>query len=80
MGQATLWRVLAENADRAPTLDAIERVRAAIAKADPSGPPVPPPFVAIRGADHAAWCEAGAKMKAADLAAAVVTLKRKRSH
>lgn len=65
MGLATLWRVLAPGADRPPTLDAAERVRAAIAKADPSGPPVPAPVIAVQGAAHAAWCEIGSDLLAA---------------
>jgi hypothetical protein len=62
MGLATLWRVLAADADQPPTLDAMERVRAAIMKADPKGPAVPAPFVATRGAAHAAWCALGAEL------------------
>lgn len=76
MGLATLWRVLQPAADRPPTLDAIERVRAAIMKADPRGAPMPAPFVAVRGAAHAAWCALGAELDrtAGDaLAAAVAT-------
>lgn len=72
----TLWRVVAPAGDRPPTLDAVERVRAAVAKADPSGPPVPPPFVAVTGAVHAAWCEMGARLAAAEpgaVAAAVTS-------
>ena len=62
MGLATLWRVLAIEADQPPTLDAIERVRAAVRKADPEGREVPPPFVATRGSAHAAWCALGAEL------------------
>lgn len=74
MGLATLWRVLSVDADQPPTLDAAERVRAAIAKADPNGPAMPPPVIAVRGAAHAAWCALGAELAdrhAAALAAAL---------
>ena len=66
MGLATLWRVLSPDADQHPTVDAAERVRAAIAKVDPDGPPIPAPFVAVRGAAHAAWCALGAELAASD--------------
>lgn len=58
----TLWRTITPDADRPPSVDSVERVRAAIAKADPDGPAVPPPFVAVRGAAHAAWCDLGARL------------------
>lgn len=64
MGLATLWRVLAADADQPPTIDAAERVRAAIAKADPRGPAVPPPVIAVLGSAHAAWCAIGSELAA----------------
>lgn len=81
MGLATLWRVLADDADRAPTLDAVERVRAAVAKAAPDAPPAPPPVLAIEGASHAAWCEIGAELAKADpdALAALLTTPRRRA-
>lgn len=69
VARQTLWRVTAVDGDRPPTLDAVERVRAAIALADPKGAPMPPPFVAITGAAHAAWCEVGARLSEAEPAA-----------
>lgn len=74
MGLATLWRVLSADADQPPTLDAAERVRAAIAKADPNGPPTPPPVIAVLGSAHAAWCALGAELaqRAPDALAAAV--------
>jgi hypothetical protein len=81
MGLATLWRVLADDADQHPTLDAVERVRAAVAKAAPDAPPVPPPVLAIEGAEHAAWCEIGAELVKADpgALAALLTAPRRRA-
>lgn len=74
IGLATLWRVLTPGADRPPTLDAAERVRAAIAKADPDGPPVPAPVCAVQGAAHAAWCELGSELLATHPAALAALL------
>lgn len=53
----TLWRLLGD-ADQRPTVEAAERVRRALIELDPDGPPIPPPFIQVRGPRHPTWRQA----------------------
>lgn len=68
MGLATLWRVLQPAADRPATVDATNRVLAAIAKLDPDAGVMPPPVTSVLGTGHHQWTSVGAELARADAA------------
>lgn len=58
VSRATLWRLAGRQSARdreagqRPTVDAVERVRAALNRLAPTETEIPPPVVAVRSADH----------------------------
>lgn len=79
IGLAGVHRAIAPaTADRPATLDAIERVRAAIAELEPEGAPIPPPVAAVRGPTHAAWIALGDQLEdRGELVAALAAMRRR---
>lgn len=71
ISRITVWRVLAadeatDDSKQGATLDAIEKVRAALAELEPHLPEVPPPVMAVHGPEHHAWARLGERLIAAD--------------
>lgn len=71
LARGTIWRQLTDGDGRRPSPDGIERIRLAVAKLDPKGPPMPPPLVAVRGRVHHAWIALADDVAPDDLARAV---------
>lgn len=55
LGRITVWRQITGGEGRRATPDAIERIRRAVLKLEPSGAPLPPPIVSVRGQAHHEW-------------------------
>ena len=72
LARGTIWRQLTEGEGRRPSPDGIERIRLAVTKLDPKGPPMPPPLIAVRGGVHHAWIALADDVALDDLARAVV--------
>lgn len=71
ISRITVWRVLAadeatSDTKQGATLDAIEKVRSALAELEPHLPEVPPPVIAVQGPEHHAWARLGERLIAAD--------------
>lgn len=71
--RTTVWRMLTGGGDRPKmiTVDAVERIRAALAALEPDAAPMPPPLVGVRSADHHAWIEMADALTPEELAAVV---------
>ncbi len=54
ISRRTVWRLL-NAADQRPTVEAAERVRAALAALEPGGAPLPSPIILVRGPRHPTW-------------------------
>jgi hypothetical protein len=67
MTRQTAWRALGGDEARRPNVDAIERIRRALAKVAPDAAP-PPPIVAVRSAAHHAWIALADRLEPAELA------------
>ena len=67
MSRQTCWRALGGDDGRRPSVDAVERIRRALAKVAPEAAP-PPPIVAVRSADHHAWIALADRLDAGALA------------
>jgi hypothetical protein len=67
MSRQTCWRALGNEDGRRPSVDAIERIRRALAKVAPDAAP-PPPIVAVRSAAHHAWIALADRLEPAELA------------
>jgi len=66
MTRQTAWRALGGDEARRPNVDAIERIRRALAKVAPDAAP-PPPIVAVRSAAHHAWIALADRLEPAEL-------------
>ena len=69
MSRQTVWRALAGGDGRRPNVDAVERIRRAVAKLDDSRSPPPPAVVTVRGESHHAWIALADELSADELAA-----------
>lgn len=74
----SVWRAISGEKGRAPTVEAIEKVRAALAKLEPASEPMPPPVVAVRGVDHYAVIQLADAMTSTELAGVLRSVRKRK--